>query len=86
MGGLPAEATPTICTVWLKSSRSALIEEIWSMRRCFREKKRSRRVLSERQDATLRLYSSFSLLSTAPQRGGLAPQPGHAAAAAATRK
>lgn len=62
-------ATLTICTVWLNSSRSAVTEEIWSIRRCFLEKKRSRRLLSERQDATLRLYSSFSFLTTAQQRG-----------------
>lgn len=54
----------TICTVWLNSSRSAVMELIWSMRRCFLEKKRSRRVLSERQDATLDLYSSLSLFTT----------------------
>lgn len=54
----------TICTVWLNSSRSAVMELIWSMRRCFFEKKRSRRVLSERQDATLDLYSSLSLFTT----------------------
>lgn len=54
----------TICTVWLNSSLSAVMEEIWSIRRCFLEKNRSRRVLSERQDATLDLYSSFSLFTT----------------------
>lgn len=54
----------TICTVWLKSSRSAVMEVIWSIRRCFLLKKCSRRVLSERQDATLDLYNSFSLLTT----------------------
>lgn len=54
----------TICTVWLNSSRSAVMEVIWSIRRCFRVKKCSRRLLSERQDATLDLYSSFSFLTT----------------------
>lgn len=70
----PSRVSPlTICTVWLNSSRSAVMEEIWSIRRCFLEKKRSRRVLSERQDATLRLYSSFSFLTTAQQRGVSSP-------------
>lgn len=74
-GGLPAGSLPTICTAWLKSSRSAVMEETWSIRRCFLEKKRSRRVLSERQDATLHLYSSFSLRTTAQHSGALASQP-----------
>lgn len=37
---------------------------IWSMSRCFLEKKRCRRPLSERHDATLDLYSSLSRFTT----------------------
>lgn len=37
---------------------------IWSMSRCFREKKRCRRPLRERHDATLDLYSSLSRFTT----------------------
>lgn len=69
----PRRATPhtsrlTICTVWLNSSRSAVMEEIWSISRCFLEKKRSRRVLRVRQDVTLDLYRSLSLRTTAEEQ------------------
>lgn len=57
-------ANVTICTVWLKSRRSAVTRPIWSMSRCFLEKKRCRRPLSERHDATLDLYSSLSRFTT----------------------
>lgn len=50
--------------MWLNSSLSAVMVLMWSMRRCFLEKKRSSRALRERQDDTLDLKSSFSLFTT----------------------
>lgn len=54
----------TICTVWLKRSFSAVMLLTWSMSLCLREKKRSSWAFKERQDVTLDLYRSFSLLIT----------------------
>lgn len=62
-----AAVTLTMCTAWLKSSRSAVTAETPSIRRCFLEKKRCSGVLRERQDATLALNSWFSLRTTAAQ-------------------
>lgn len=54
----------TICTVWLKRSLSAVMLLMWSMSLCLWEKNRSSWALRERQDFTLDLYRSFSLLTT----------------------